>query len=145
MCKPYLKCVLLAERHHGLLEGIRGLLETTFEAVVMVADANSLLEGTERLQPTVIVVELSIARNDGLELLAQLRARCPTSKVIVLSMEDESSVVRAALAAGADGYVFKSAAGTELLNAVDAVLAGHRYVSPGIAKVAGDNNNDSPP
>ena len=55
-------CVLLADRHHGLAEGVRGLLETAFESVFMVADGTSLLEGVDRLEPDVAIVDLSLAR-----------------------------------------------------------------------------------
>ena len=56
-----LSCVLLADRHHALTEGVRGLLETSFESVVMVADEVSLLEGAIRLRPDVAVVDLSVS------------------------------------------------------------------------------------
>ena len=125
-------CVLLADRHHGLSEGIRGLLETAFDAVMMVADANSLFEGAERLQPALAVVDLSLSGNDGFKLLRTLRSRCPGLKIITLSMHDEPTLVRSVMEAGADGYVLKSAIGTDLLSAVEAVLASKTYVSPAV-------------
>ena len=118
-----LSCVLLADRHHGLTEGVRGLLETTFGSVVMVANEASLLEGAARLQPEVAIVDLSLARDSGLGWLRALRERCPDLKVIVLSVHDEESVRSAAIAAGADAFVLKRAIATDLLPAVDA-LAG---------------------
>ncbi len=127
MSAENVKCVLLADRHHGLTEGVRGLLETMFEAVVMVADENSLFESARRLQPTLAIVDLSLTHGDILRSLQRLRARCPGLKVIVLSVHDEPSVCRAAMEAGADGFVLKRALATDLLPAVDAVLAGGRY------------------
>lgn len=118
-----IRCVLLADRHHGLTEGLRGLLETLFDAVVMVADENSLFESAMRLQPTLAVVDLSLARGDNLGWLQALRARCPRLKIVVLSVHDEPSVRRAALDAGADGFVLKRAIATDLLPALDAVLS----------------------
>ena len=56
MREKRLSCVLLADRHHGLTEGVRGLLKTAFGTVVMVADEASLLEGASRLRPGVAVV-----------------------------------------------------------------------------------------
>ena len=67
-------CVLLADRHHGLTEGVRGLLETAFGTVVMVADEASLLEGAGRLQPDVAIVDLSLARDGGLRWLRSAAA-----------------------------------------------------------------------
>lgn len=127
-----LKCVLLADRHHSLSEGIRGLLETAFSGVFMVADQLSLMEGAERLRPTVAVVDLSLAGGDLMTLLSSLRRRAPMTKVLLLSVHDEPTVTAASLAAGADGVVLKRAIASDLLPAVEAVLAGQRYVSPTI-------------
>ena len=77
MPEKHLSCVLLADRHHGLTEGVRGLLETAFGTVVMVADEASLLEGASRLRPDVAVVDLSLARDSGLGWLRALRAALP--------------------------------------------------------------------
>lgn len=124
-----LKCVLLADRHHSLSEGIRGLLETAFGGVFMVADQVSLMEGAERLRPTVAVVDLSLAGGDIPGLLDSLHRRAPTTKVLLLSVHDEPTVTSTSLAAGADGVVLKRAIATDLLPAVEAVLAGQCYVS----------------
>ena len=118
MPEKHLSCVLLADRHQGLTEGVRGLLETEFGAVVMVADEASLLESASRLQPDVAVVDLSLAQNSGLDWLRAVRQRCPELKVIVLSVHDEQSVRRAAIEAGADAFVLKRAIATDLLPAV---------------------------
>jgi two-component system secretion response regulator SsrB len=116
-------CVLLADRHHGLTEAVRGLLESAFGTVVMVADEASLLEGAVRLRPDVAVVDLSLARDHGLGWLRLVRERCPGLKVIVLSVHDEQSVRDAALQAGADAFVLKRAIATDLLAAVEHVRA----------------------
>jgi two-component system secretion response regulator SsrB len=123
-------CVLLADRHHGLTEGVRGLLETAFGTVVMVADEASLLEGARRLRPDVVVVDLSLARHSSLDWLRDLRARCPQTRVVVLSVHDEQSVARAAIEAGADAFVLKRAIATDLL--------------PAVARVRGDSTDQSP-
>ena len=121
MSEKPLSCVLLADRHHGLTEGVRGLLETAFGTVVMVADEASLLEGAVRLQPEVAIVDLSLARDSGLGWLRELRRRCPGLKVIVLSVHDEECVRDAAIEAGADAFVLKRAIATDLLPAIDAL------------------------
>jgi two-component system secretion response regulator SsrB len=119
--KTSLSCVLLADRHHGLTEGVRGLLATVFGSVVMVADEASLIAGAGRLQPEVAIVDLSLAPDSRLNWLRTLRQICPDLKVIVLSVHDEQSVREAAMRAGADAFVLKRAIATELLGAVDAV------------------------
>jgi DNA-binding NarL/FixJ family response regulator len=121
MSEKPLSCVLLANRHHGLSEGLRGLLETAFGTVVMVADEVSLLEGAARLGPDLAVVDLSLASGSSLDWLRELRRRCPTLKVIVLSVHDEQSVRSAAIEAGADAFVLKRAIASDLLPAVDAL------------------------
>jgi DNA-binding NarL/FixJ family response regulator len=116
--------VLLADRHHGLSEGIRGLLESEFEAVVMVADEKSLLESAARLEPSVVVADLALAQGESFGWLRRLLARCPESRVIVLSAHDELSVVRAAHAAGAVGFVLKREIATKLLPTIELALGG---------------------
>jgi DNA-binding NarL/FixJ family response regulator len=117
-------CVLLADRHHGLTEGVRGLLETTFGTVVMVADEASMLESAGRLQPDVAIVDLSLAQGSGVGWLSAIRQRCPRLKVIVLSVHDEQAVRQAALEAGADAFVLKRAIATDLLPAVEHLRGG---------------------
>src|SRR6187397_1899391 len=117
------KCVVLADRHHGLSEGIRGLLESEFEAVVMVADEASLVASAARMQPSVVVADLALAPGESFGWLRRLLARCPESRVIVLSAHDDLSVAQTAFEAGATGFVRKREIASQLLEAVDAVLA----------------------
>ena len=129
MPKP-LSCVLLADRHHGLTEGVRGLLATAFGSVVMVADEASLIDGADRLHPDMAIVDLSLARNSGLAWLHTLRHDCPDLKVIVLSVHDEQSVRDAVMRAGADAFVLKRDIATDLLSAVDDVRRGKGVAPP---------------
>lgn len=124
MTHPEVRCVLLADRHHGLTEGLRGLLETLFDAVVMVADETSLLESAGRLQPTVTVVDLSLGTGSNLTWIQRLRGRCPSARIVLLSVHDEPSVLRAALAAGADAVVLKRNIAVDLLPALETLLQG---------------------
>jgi len=124
MAEHKASCVLLADRHHGVTEGVRGLLETLFDTVVMVADGPSLLESARRLQPEVAVVDISLTRDASLHWMTELRERCPDLKVIVLSVHDEPAVRRAAMEAGADGFVLKRAIATELLTTIESVSSG---------------------
>lgn len=120
-------CVLIADRHNGLFERIRGLLETTFDKVFLVTDKLSLIEGAARLKPTVIVMDLSYAAGSLPDLMRELRDTAPAAKLLLLSVHDEPTVVAAAIDAGADGLVLKRAIGQDLLPAIDALLAGQRY------------------
>ena len=130
MRKADAHCVLLAHPHHGLSEGVRTLLATTFDTVVMVADEVSLFHIARRLQSEVAVVDLALSRGNGLELVRQFRDRFPEMKLVIVSVHDQPSVSRSVLEAGAHGFVARRAIATDLLAATDAVLAGQRYVSP---------------
>jgi len=126
-------CVLLADSHHRLSEGVRGLLETAFSGVFVVADQTSLMEGAAKLAPALVVVDVAMAQGDIDVLLRSIRDRAPAAKLLLLSVHDEARVAAAAFAAGADGFVLKRAIATDLLPAVDALLAGRRYVSASAA------------
>jgi two-component system nitrate/nitrite response regulator NarL len=117
------RCVPLADRHHGLTEGVRCLLEPLFDPVVLVADEGSLLETAFRLQPTLAVADLSLSGADGPNWVRRLRDRCPAMGVILLIVHDESSIRRAALLAGANAVVFEHTLANELMPTVEAVLA----------------------
>ena len=127
-------CVLLADRHHGLRDSVRGLLEAEFDTVFMVADEVSLLDGADRLNPAAVVVDLSLSAGDLSGLLKRVTARARGAKVLLLSVHDERSVAESALAAGAHAVVLKRCLFTDLMPALEAVLAGKRYLSPGIAQ-----------
>jgi DNA-binding NarL/FixJ family response regulator len=118
----HLRSALLADRHLGLMEGVRGLLETEFEAVVVVGDEVSLFETARQLDVALAVVDLSQARGDGLGLIRRIRNRFPKLKLIALSVHAEKSVELAAIEAGANGFVRKGSIATDLLPTVDAVL-----------------------
>jgi DNA-binding NarL/FixJ family response regulator len=122
-------CVILADRHQDMLEGIRGLLETIFETVVMVAEKDSLFEAAERLEPDLSIVDLSLPISGDINIIRQLKERFPDLKLIMLSVHDEQSVIEQVLSSGAAGFVLKRTAGTDLIPAVEKVLGGHTYVS----------------
>jgi len=134
--------VLLADRHHGLRDSVRGLLESEFESVIMVANETSLLEGAGLLKPAIVVLDLSIAEGDVRGLLKRIALQSPDSKVLMLTVHDERTVAETVLAAGADAVVLKSRLGTDLVPAVEALRADARYISPGISPVTGPAAND---
>jgi DNA-binding NarL/FixJ family response regulator len=117
-----LNCVLLGERHHGLSDAVRGLLETAFSAVFMVADSTSLLEGAARIRPQLVVVDTSLAGGDLPGLLQALRGFAPEAKVVLLSVHEAADVAAAAMASGADSIVQKHSIATDLLPAIDALM-----------------------
>ena len=125
-------CALLADRHTVLTEGIRDLLETTFETVYVVADTRTLREGASRLLPTLIVLDLSLAGCGSSQVVEEVRGLAPASRLLVLTVHDEAIVARTAIQAGAHGVVLKRCIGSEFMLAVDALLQGKGFVSPDI-------------
>jgi DNA-binding NarL/FixJ family response regulator len=121
--------VLLADDHPNMLEAVRGLLEGKFATTVMVADETSLFESVKRMEPDLVVVDLSLPVSGGCNVVLTLLSRYPGLRVIVLSVHDEQAALSQALGAGAAGFVLKRTAAVELTAAVDAVLRGETYVS----------------
>jgi len=116
-------CALLGNRHDALNEGLRGLLETMFDAVFTAGDGASLLEGAERLRPDVIVADLALAQSDCLDLIRKLRSRASEAQLIVITSHEDSNVEVAVRAAGADCVIVKRAIATDLLPAIDHMQA----------------------
>lgn len=142
MCAENVKCVLLADRHHELSEGIRGILESEFTAVVMVAGEPSLLETAARLRPNLVVADMALAQGESFGWLRRLLERCPDVRVIVLSSYDEPAIDRAAFEAGAMGIVHKREIAVHLLDAVDAVLVGRRFGFAGATPIPGPESGE---
>lgn len=132
--KPHAGGVLVAHSHQRLSEGLRGWLQASFDGVYMVADRTSLIEGAHRLQPVLVVVDLALAEGNVAALLAELQREAPHSPALLLSDYDDARVDAAALAAGAAGVVHKSSLAADLSAAVEAVLAGGRFGSPGAVR-----------
>lgn len=129
---PDKKCgrVILADRHQDMLEGVRGLLETEFETVLMVADIHSLINTATTLDIDLAVVDFSLPVQNCGNIARHMKKLFPDLKLIVLSLHDELTVLREVMAAGAEGFVLKRSAATDLIPAVHAVVAGRHYVSP---------------
>jgi DNA-binding NarL/FixJ family response regulator len=124
------RCVLLADSHPIMLGAVRTLLQGRFATTAMVADEASLLEAVQRLQPDLVVVDLSLPSSGESNVVRGLCSRHPGLRVVVLSVHDEEAAVSQALGAGAAGFVLKRTAAVDLPAAVDAVLRGETYVSP---------------
>jgi DNA-binding NarL/FixJ family response regulator len=122
--------ILLADDHRGLLEVTRGLLESTFDVVGCVEDGESLLEAAGKLQPDVIVTDISMPKLNGIEAANRLRKLGSSAKIVFLTVHADPDFVQAALKTGALAYVWKFRINTELLIAIEEALAGRIFVSP---------------
>ncbi len=123
-------CAILANRHSALSEGVRDLLKSTFQTVYIVADGRSLKDGAQRLSPALIVLDISLPGGNFTSLLKEIHELSPESRVIALSVHDQSSVARRALASGVQGIVLKRCIGSDFLKAIKSVLHGEEFVSP---------------
>jgi len=125
--------ILLADDHPIVAEGLQSLLAARFDVVGVVADGQSLIEAARTLDPDVIVADISMPVLNGIEAALRLQQELPHIKVVILTMHREEAYARRALEAGASGYVLKVAAPIELVQAIDAALAGKTFVTPGLA------------
>ena len=122
--------VLIADDHAIIVDGLRAILGGHARVLGTYADGQALLEATALLNPDVVVTDISMPRLSGFDYLRAVQAARLPTRVIMLSMYGTEAIVANALDAGAKGYLPKHAAGEELLDALNAVLAERVYVSP---------------
>lgn len=130
--------VLLVDDHPVLRAGLAMLInaQPNLEVVGEAGDGAEALTQVQAVNPDVVVMDLSMGRHSGIEAISRIRAEYPATYVLVLSMHTDASYVRSALAAGASGYVAKSAADKELLTAVRAVAGGRMFVDLSVENTA---------
>ena len=124
--------VLIVDDHPLLRSGVRDLLQTSSD-VRVVAEAASAEEACEHLdreQPDVLLLDISLPGQSGVDLLQQLRRERPALPVLFLSMHPETSFAIPLLRAGASGYLTKTAPPDELMRAVRVAAAGQKYIAP---------------
>ena len=133
--------VLIADDHAVVAEGLRHLIEAErdIEVVACVGDGRAAVQQARELQPDVIIMDLSMPELNGADATRAILERDPRCRVIVLSMYAQREYVRRALKAGAAGYVVKRSAAKEVVEAIRAVHAGQRYLSPRVADVVLDD------
>lgn len=126
--------VVVVEDHRILREGVRALLAmgTEFEVVGEAADGRAALSLIGKLQPALVLLDLSLPGFSGLEALREMNKRYPEARVLVLTVHKNEEYVLEALEAGARGYVLKDATREELISAMRYVMSGKTYLSPDI-------------
>ena len=126
--------ILIADDHSMVIDGLRRLLEPEFEVVAAVNDGRAVLAEVERLKPDVVIIDISMPLLNGLDCTRQLREAGCTTKILILTMHPDATLAQEALAAGASGYLLKSAPGSELKDALRQVLLGRTYLSPEVTR-----------
>jgi DNA-binding NarL/FixJ family response regulator len=126
--------LLLADDHPLFLTGLRALLETECEVVGAVSDGRALVEAASRLEPEVIVLDISLPLLNGIDAARQIKKERPETKLLFLTMHANLAYLKDALATGASGYLLKTSAREELLGAVSDVIRNRIHVSPGFGE-----------
>ena len=133
--------ILIADDHGVVAEGLKHLIEAQpdMQVVGTVGDGREALRLAREAQPDVVLMDLSMPELNGADATRAIMERESRCRVIVLSMYAEREYVRRALKAGAAGYVVKRSAAKEVVDAIRAVYAGQRYLSPRVADVVIDD------
>lgn len=128
--------ILLVDDHAVVREGYKRLLEESGR-IAVVAEASAGAEAYQLfcdLTPDVVVMDIALPGVSGIEVLRRIRAHRPEARVLIFSMYEDVIFVRRALEAGASGYLTKASAPRVLVEAVDTVASGRRFLSPDVAQ-----------
>lgn len=126
--------IVLADDHTVLVEAFQKLLEPYCEVVGTVSDGRALLEKAIRLNPDVILVDISMPLLNGLEAAARLKQQMPLTKLIFLTMNEDPELALEAMRHGASGYLLKTSAVAEVVHAIQVAMKGRVYVTPRILR-----------
>jgi DNA-binding NarL/FixJ family response regulator len=139
--------VLIVDDHPIVRQGLRRMIDPEPDLIVC-GEAQSEREARaaiRKLDPDVVIVDISLAQGDGLELVRDVHAQRPELPMLVLSMHDEMIYAERLLAAGASGYIMKQAASDQLIIALRQVLGGGTYLSEALASTLGNQEGERTP
>ena len=127
--------IVLADDHTILREGLRALLsaDPNFDIVGEAEDGREAVRCVEKLEPNLLLMDLSMPRMSGMDAISEIKRRYSETKIIALTVHKTEEYLLTTLQAGVDGYVLKDATHDELVLAIHNVMAGKRYLSPGIS------------
>lgn len=122
--------VLVADDHLLIRERVSHLLEPAFDVISVVDNGKELLIEAERLQPEVIVLDVSMPGVNGIDAARRLRLAGSIAKIVFLTVHEQVQFVRRCMAEGAMGYVMKSRLESDLIHAIEEALLNRHYISP---------------
>lgn len=127
--------IVIAEDHTILREGLRALLSSDpgLEIVGEAEDGQEAIRCVEKLKPSLVLMDLSMPRMNGMDAIREIKKRSPETRILVLTVHKTDEYIVATLQAGADGYVLKDSTNAELKMAIKSALGGKFYISPGIS------------
>ena len=132
------KCrIVLVDDFQPWRTWVCSILQThkAIQVVGEAADGSEAVQKTEELRPDLILLDIGLPALNGIDAAARIQASAPSTKIIFLTQDNDADVVRAVLSNGAMGYVVKLDAATELFPAIEAVIAGNRFVSSSTAVI----------
>jgi DNA-binding NarL/FixJ family response regulator len=126
--------VLIVDDHALFAEGLTHMLRDRFEIAGSIADGRFTADAVRRLQPDVVLLDMSMPYVSGLDVLLEMKEKRLGCRTIVLTMHADARMAAEALKAGASGYVLKESSRDELVAALDAVLQGQTYLTSALTK-----------
>jgi len=130
--------LLIADDHVMFAQGLESLLRDEFDLLGTARNGEELVEATLRLQPDIILVDISMPVLNGFDAVRNIKANGSEARIIFLTMHDDATLLSEAFRCGASGYILKQAAGEELVNAIKEVAQGNNYVSPLITDLSNE-------
>ena len=132
--------VLIADDHEIVRAGVRNLIESGgYSCCAEASNGREAVKMAEELQPDVAILDVTMPELNGIEAAKQVLKLCPQTKVLVFTVHDAEHVVVEIFRTGAHGYILKSDAGRQLLDAVKCVLGGKHYFSSQVSEVIFDS------
>jgi DNA-binding NarL/FixJ family response regulator len=122
--------ILLADDHRAILERAWDLLRVSFDVVAITDNGEDLIKEANRLNPDVIVADITMPIVNGIEAARELREAGSSAKFVFLTVHQQSEFLEACRSEGALGYVLKSRMHTDLIPAIEQALAGKQFISP---------------
>jgi len=132
--------ILIADDHTIVRHGLCRILEEQpeWQVVAQASDGRAAVASALDVKPDVAILDIGMSLLNGIEATRQIKRRLPALPVLILSMHGEQAYVTAAVQAGARGYLLKDSMDTELISAVESVLAGRSFFSPEVSKIVLD-------
>lgn len=139
--------IFLADDHRIFIEGMKSVLnKTESHQCNIVGEANSgkdLLQQLRKTETDLLFLDLNFPDMDGLEILSKIRAYDQNLRVIIITMYDESKIVKSAFQAGVDGYILKGSDTNEVEKAIEKVMEGHTFMGKGVVLTNGRGNTSN--
>jgi DNA-binding NarL/FixJ family response regulator len=132
--------IFIADDHAVMREGLAQLLQShaCFEVVGSAGNGRETVSQVVQLKPQIVIMDISMPDMNGIEATRQIHDSAPECRILILSMHSTAEHVFHALEAGVRGYILKESASADIVNAVQVVLSGRRFLSPKVASIVAD-------